>query len=268
MSSSQWGVAALTLGAIGVENAIPILLDAIRIPYRRGRWAAPLALQRIGTTAALTGLSDALRDKNCDLRESIAYALSEIGNPAAVPALVDMLSDTADRSWNGRSAAAYALGRIGDRAAVPALIDAMTAELTQVRESAARALGILGDTRAVPHLIELLTDLAYNGWSSEKGPVCVCDEAAAALEKLGTDQALDALRRWPIRLLSLLDVEDANIRMIAIIKLGRLGDPVAVPRLIECLKDTTIVGSLGRVSIHDAAVDALSRVRSFAEPAS
>lgn len=235
-SSPRWGGAAMTLGKMRVESAVPFLLEALSDRNWSGRWAAPGALGKIRNTEAMSGLIDALRDRNCDLRDSIAYVLSEIGDPIAVPALLEALSDTSNTSW-GRSSAAAALERIGAPAAAPGLLEALAAESTGIRFFAARALGSMGDPSAVPRLTSLLTDLASESWSSEIGRVCVCDMAAQALRKIGTKEALAAVKQQPERILPLLDGEDVEVRVNAIEKLGYLRDTVAIPKLVELLKD-------------------------------
>ena len=91
-----------------------------------------------------------------------------------------------------RQAAAWALGKIGDARAVEALVGALGDEKSWVRKAAARALGKIGDARAVKPLMELLSDTAKPWRSDER----VCDVAAWALERIGTEEALEAVRRW------------------------------------------------------------------------
>ena len=64
-----------------------------------------------------------------------------------------------------------------------------------VRRAAAIALGKIGHASAVPVLIDAMKD-ADNNWATpNRGNTNVWDEACEALIKIGTPEALDAVKR-------------------------------------------------------------------------
>lgn len=79
----------------------------------RLRKRAALALGRIGDERALPALSDSLEtDKDGDVRQMSAFAIGEIESPAGVEALVTVLDDTREPGAV-RARAVEALGKIG-----------------------------------------------------------------------------------------------------------------------------------------------------------
>ena len=119
-----------------------------------------------------------------------------------------------------------ALGVIGVPA-VPALIQALQDQEWWVREAAAEALGVIGDPQAVPALLEVLQD--------KEGRVRRA--AAWALRKINAKDTWAIPEAWEIpedviRTLQALSEEEHRI----VIWTLEIGDPQAVPILIEALK--------------------------------
>lgn len=118
-----------------------------------------------------------------------------------------------------RQFVAYLLGQVGDERALEALIDTLYDDHVGVRGAAANALGQICDPRAIPHLLPLVGDdnrqLAVWG--------------AFALTRLGEDYfhvMVNALRS-----------DDVNVRRSGILALEQLGDPRAIPHLLELRDD-------------------------------
>lgn len=181
---------AQALAQIGVA-AVPSLLEALRDPDSRVRFAITSALRQIGHPATMPGLLEALRDPDSRVRGVAAEALEQIG-AAAVPGLLVALRD---RAWDVRQAAARTLGQIGDAAAVPGLREALHDQNLDVRSEAVRALGQIGTAAAVPSLIEQLSDMTKPYFSAYR----ICDLAAEALERIATPEALAAVAEWRCR---------------------------------------------------------------------
>ncbi len=93
--------------------------------------------------------------------------------------------------WVIRENAIMALGNIGHENAIPTLIQALSDEDTDVRRHTLEALIKVG-IPSVPSLITKLKDLKRPSYSS----IRVCDYAADALQKIGTPEALEAVRKW------------------------------------------------------------------------
>ena len=292
LRSQEWSVrrgAAEALRELGDPAAVPGLVDALRDVDSLVRRAAAEALGWIRDTAAVPGLLRVLRDEDWRVRRAAARALWQIGTPA-VKGLVDALHDP---TTDVRSSAAEALGAIGDASAVPGLIEALADPDAMVRRSAAEALGWIRDASAVPALIERLEDVDMPRWEDER----VADIAAQSLERIGTVEALSAVRKWrrgqlapaeegkPIipppleaqeksrrletpvaELLKALQDEDWFVRRGAAEALGATRNAAAVPGLIRALKDSDsdvrwvaarALGAIGDASAVPALLEAL-----------
>jgi HEAT repeat protein len=129
--------------------------------------------------SAIPALLQALDDSDSDVREEVADALSQIG-AVCVPGL---LAQTSHRDQHTRIAAIRALGQIGDPLAITTLVRALDDESAWVRAAAAEALGALVAVDAVKPLIARLSDPDR----------AVQQSARIALQRIGTDEALDAL---------------------------------------------------------------------------
>ncbi len=168
---------AALLCAVGKEQAMEILLNALRAPNER-----KAAFQAFVSTGALAieALTFVLR-KEEGVRKEAAEALAKIG-PSAVEPLIAALRD---RDEDVRQWAAGALGKIGDARAVEPLSAALKDTVAGVREWAAWALGKIGDARAVEPLIAAL-DVYDEG---------LVGLAAEVLGEIGDARALPRLKR-------------------------------------------------------------------------
>jgi HEAT repeat protein len=95
-----------------------------------------------------------------------------------------------ERGEKVHEAVENALYKLGETA-VPGLIQALRWPESAIRRGAASALGRIGSAAAVPELIRLLKDEETGLYSSR-----ICDVAAEALRKIGTPEALAAVRQW------------------------------------------------------------------------
>jgi hypothetical protein len=148
-----------------------------------------------------------------------ASVLAEIGDASVVPALLHVFEDQDyqwrdwsqtggywDRGYKVADAVLAALQRIGTDA-VPELLRALEYAEPTIRHAAARALGLIRPERAVPGLVRLLADRQEGMYFATQ----VCDEAAAALERIGTPDALEAVTRWHAAVLSGSDASKWNV---------------------------------------------------------
>lgn len=271
-------------------TALPNLLEALHDTDPVVRNCAVYALHVISDPTTVPNLLETLHDTYVFVRVSVIIALGDIADPATISALIDYLADTADfgasimvadvaaealekigtpealeavRRWhdnplpfylkglsandyNTRQGAARALGKIGTTA-VPSLLVALGDSVHFVRAEAARALGEIGDLSTVPNMLEALHDTSPE----------VRAEATKALRKIGT-------AALPNLLMTLRNSRpDVRSRVVSV--LGDIGDPVAVPRLIELLVDTeqgkagySLFEKVGRVC--DFAAEALEKI--------
>jgi len=175
--------AATSLAELG-EPAVPPLIALLKDPREDARFQAVRTLGRLGPAAspAVPDLVALLKDDELTFPSSTAEALAAIGREA-VPALRAALDDDDDglRYW-----AVCALGRMADRG--DAGLDALTYALADPNEavgfrSGEALVGIGGP--AVPALVRALS-------ADDPGARI---GAAGALKRIGTPEALDALRK-------------------------------------------------------------------------
>lgn len=201
------------------------LVGAVRHPVRDVRIDAAFVLTRQTNhqdAAAVPGLLDAIEDPDVRIRSAAIKALGEIGDAAAVPALMNTLNNDADGDC--RWLAAGALGKIG-APAVPHLLTALGDSDWKVRRSATEALWGMREPSAVPGLVAVLLDRhdvvrqAAEGALEAMGDSAVAGiaeflnsknpeiskAAANMLNKIGSPDALQALRSWGAGKTTLLD---------------------------------------------------------------
>lgn len=171
--------------------AVPGLLDALGDDDPRIRTAAVKALGEIGDPAAVAQLLHIMNtEQDGDIRWLATGALGKIGADA-VPGLLNMLRD---EDWKVRRSAADAIWAMREPSAVPGLLAALHDKNDVVRQAVAGALDAIGEGAVLP-LIEAL---------SSRDPQ-INRTAADYLNKIGTPEALNAVRQWMMKTTSKLD---------------------------------------------------------------
>jgi len=135
-----------------------------------------------------------LDSPDIELSVMAAARLAKLGDRAAVPALIENLKT---RTSHVRASCARALGDLGDPAAIPVLIEALHDQDTSVAYIAADSLGAIGSNKAVPALMQIMKDCRSPSHharlhSDRSGMYAV---ARYALERIGTPEALEAIRK-------------------------------------------------------------------------
>jgi HEAT repeat protein len=192
INDTDWVVrwaAAEALAWIGAAEAVPLILNLLQDRYWMVRISAIRALLEMGDPTAVQPISYLLLDSHTTVREAAAEALGILGDPSGIPALTAAL---ADQESLVRLAAATALGRIPDKTVIPVLLQALKDADCHVRWAAVQALGRNPDVQAVPALIGCLQDHDGPYYEDQK----IDDLAAAALLRIGTDEAIRAARMW------------------------------------------------------------------------
>ena len=123
--------------------------------HRKIRESAAMKLGNLKHESAVPSLIKALQDPMAHVRRRAAWALGSIKHPAAVPPLIQALNDVAEDT---RQEAAAALGNIGDASAVLPLANSLMDRHSLVREYAAGSLGQIGHPSAIPPLSDALHD--------------------------------------------------------------------------------------------------------------
>jgi HEAT repeat protein len=158
-----------------------------------------------------------LRATDPQTRKRAVAIIVEIGEDA-IPRLQEHI---ADRKASGRAQAVEALGIIRDARSVPTIARAMAEDPSHsVRRMAAWSLGEIGEPASASDLAIAIDDKDSNvGW-----------EAILALEKIGTDFALEAIAN------ALIDEDRPDdVREGAAKSLGRVANPEFVPHLLQAI---------------------------------
>ncbi|WP_437280813.1 HEAT repeat domain-containing protein [Sorangium sp. So ce375] len=226
---------ARALGRIGDARAVVPLIGKVQDSVPEVRRATARALGELGDARAVSALLLALQDASQDVRVEAVTALGRLRSDDATSAIADLVtaspaaagvfpgarpSDSATSSNDVREAALRALGRIGSEAAVKALLAALAKDNPAAPRSAVRDALVSAGAAAVPALIAALA--AAPSANTAAG-------AALVLGELKAREALPALVRGMQR-----GVVPLRHGLRA---LGALGDPAALPSVLELLGD-------------------------------
>lgn len=169
-----------------------LLRRAIREdPEWRVRASAGRALGRLGMRDAMPELVRALRDPVIDVRVVAAAAIWRLPDPAAVPALIELLRDpdASARQWS-----ALALGVIRDLRATEPLLGLLNDSERHVRMDVLRSLGRIRDPGAAVSL-----EAHARSTSRDLGERLEAVSSLAALEGQSKVDALLRLLSVPTR---------------------------------------------------------------------
>ncbi|WP_437985385.1 HEAT repeat domain-containing protein [Sorangium sp. So ce117] len=226
---------ARALGRIGDARAVVPLIGKVQDSVPEVRKATARALGELGDPRAVSALLLALQDPSQDVRVEAVTALGRLRSDDATSAIADLVtaspgaagvfpgarpSDSATSSNDVREAALRALGRIGSDAAVKALLAALAKDNPAAPRSAVRDALVSAGAAAVPALVAALA--AAPSANTAAG-------AALVLGELKAREALPALERGMQR-----GVVPLRHGLRA---LGALGDPAALPGVLELLGD-------------------------------
>ncbi len=280
---------------MSVFLAILLLAAEPAVAEREGAIAAIEKTSLEGGTESLGAILDFLGrwkgDKQME-RHGVA-ALRRVSVPALdVAERVKSDPDPARRAWAAWLAGEQRLGATAD-----ALIAALKDEDATVRFRAAVSLGLVGDPRASDALLKAAVhdkdaqvrdaaEKSHAALASSRADVSPVEPVLARLELPDAFERLDAVREIEKRkerravgpLLELLKTErDAGVRRAVVTALAAIGDPLAVPALLESAKSDTsevrafAIGALATLDddravlpIVELTKDPDERVRKFA----
>lgn len=213
--------AVARLGTMRHPDASRAALSALSDPLPIVRATAATSILSLPDEESTASLIPLLSDKDEFVRQEVAYALGKTRSQAAVAPLIDRLQN--DKKDSVRGAAAVALGQIGNSAAVFPLA------------------GIL-DPR-----FGLVPSKKKQKSRTEQNPF-VLRAAARSLGQIGGSVGLPAL----FAVLQNEKVEH-DVRREAVIALGMIGDPSALPALREAV-------TAGDPYLSQAAQEAIRRI--------
>jgi hypothetical protein len=137
------------------------------------------SLKRLGTPEAY----DAMEQRAQKRDKPPIEVLGKIGDERALDTLHEYIEGESDPAL--QKVTIKAIGEIGSSDSTQPVADRLVADNETVRSNAARALGLIGDTRAIAPLADVLDGDESNS---------VRASAAWALNRIGTERALDAAR--------------------------------------------------------------------------
>lgn len=177
--------AAEKLGELRDAKANTELLATLGDTEGRVRAAAARALGKIGEEETLVKIIElGVSDDDLEVRKSVALAIADmqVGSESAIELLLAYLKD---ENPEVRMQAAQTFGVLGEKAksAVPRLIRSLDDTNVGVREASEDALVKIGSAA--------VEDLAI---ALKEGRFYIRDSAAQVLTKIGTPEALEALR--------------------------------------------------------------------------
>ncbi|NUQ62777.1 MAG: HEAT repeat domain-containing protein [Pirellulales bacterium] len=138
---------------------------------------------------AVPDLLELLKVPNTHVTIHAIQALRSIGDRAAVPALIEILRTSPEAILQNN--ALLALEDLRDRKAVPVLIELLGDPDASLRQQCARVLGVFRAEESVPALARLLSDKTKPADNIHR----VDEMAEKALRRIGTREAIDAIRR-------------------------------------------------------------------------
>ncbi|WP_370961923.1 HEAT repeat domain-containing protein [Amycolatopsis sp. cg9] len=221
----RWN-AATAAGRIGDPSVCDILVPLLEDEDSHVRGATATALGWLGQESSVAPLMNSAKDSVARVRGSVATALGRIGDPRSVPVLVALAIDKDDVV---RSSAVTAVGRGGFTSAMDLVRAALIDDSPEVRGGAVRAMARLSPTS---DLREVLAD---------RDPRVRRAAIAAIGDSSGTDDGM---------LLHALNDDDEEVRLVAVVALGRRHSAGAVAYLQQALDDPSeAVGSMAVQSL-------------------
>jgi HEAT repeat protein len=248
--------AGTALGRLGVRGLSLRLAEMLRKdPEGADQYLEALGIQ--ADSDALSAILPSLRDSKESHRRAAVAALRFFKDDSARGTVEKALTD---QSSAVRLTAVESLEKIGDPKSVPALLRALHDEYAPVTLGAIRVIGILGDDSAVPALLDLLgkggkdvraSICLYLGRLRLEQPAAVGDALLPLIDdpdpriRSGAIGSLGAIRekRAVPRLLQVIEQSPDSKspdpwlqpRWVALVALGKIGDPAAIPFLVKLL---------------------------------
>jgi len=255
LSDAVQDAAASQLGRIGGREAIAALTARLRDPDASKRCEAAVGLKYAADPSAIPALLELVKDPAREVRRDLAHALAKCvartaNYQSVLPAFLDLLEDEYDQV---AVAVVDSLAKSGDPTALAALVRAyVTAKDENVRAFARSALVTLGAAaapairEAIPHAdpLALARTIDLLGYIHEECDFPLFIDATRHADRGVRRAAVLALRdkraqaAIPVLLERFHDeAETLDICESVVQTLGAIGDPRAVPALVECLDD-------------------------------
>lgn len=198
-------------------DLMPIVVKLLKDESVLVRFAAALAAGDVQYHPAESAVKRLLQDEDENIRIAVACALTKMGR-RGYSYLISRAIRSKDQTV--RANAAMLLGKLGNKKALPLLYWAMRdpGSDQQVPHRCAEAIAMLGDEKIYPKLWTLLISKFMDDRI----------DGVRAMAELGTLEAGNAL-------LTMLNDDEPEVRLLAAERLGALGEPGAEPEVLEFL---------------------------------
>ena len=238
-------VAVKLLGRFKDPSTVPHLIECLEDnewPFREEVSISELAaisLRRIGTQDALTAIEKWRKQRKEDSEQPDVSAQLAPNDFASE----QLLAELEHPNWEIRRNAIIRLGESENNLALPYIIKAVNDSDNSVQLAAIKALEEFSGSDAVQALVSALRN----------ADTAICDAAALALSTKG-EEALPGL-------IEAMTDPSADVRGVAAEALGKIGDEVAIPYLVDALTDAGEL-RLENSRVNDIAAKALERIGS------
>ena len=172
--------------------------------------------------AAVKRLHESLKSEEVEIRRRAALTLGKLGDKSGVPAMVEAL---ATATGHDRDNVVVALRILKDGRAIPALTKALKDPSPYVRSIAVAALGELKATKAFGEIVALTKDKGDKAAEKKDGalncfPISPASSACYALGALGDPRAVPVL----IELLTDKDLQQSALQALEALTKQKLGN--------------------------------------------
>lgn len=225
VKNMPWEQGVMVVGVlrqIGDKGAVPTLMELLKKGHPEVGGMAAMVLGYFKEESAVPTLVKLLSEGDEVVRKKAVVAIANFNRPEVVDALVKALDD---ESWWVRSKAEQALARLRSEGGAIDPIDNLLKLLVggnpSQRVAICRSLANFKDERALEPLLKLLDD-------DEESVQIAAANALAHFQKQEVVDSLLEKYYWA----------DLGLRAAIVRSFGKLGDPVAIPILMEALLDT------------------------------
>ena len=269
-------VAAMAIGDVRYGPAKPVLLKMIKDfdDHLKLKCAIIYALHRLGDDSHTGQLGGMIQNKDKWVRATAAMVMGKMGEPSAKNPLKSL--QRSDYDPVVQLQVVEALARLGDERSI-ALLEAFTkSQYMEDRIIAVQSLGRLANARSAFILRELMND--------RKQEPSVRVAAAGSLAMLGEQvksslplkAAVDpesVIRKFRGKGARIRSMEIANLRVIAILSLGYVPEPLAADTLAPFMRSSdgavrvaTCKTLLHLLKAYKTSVDPLDRLEKTTKP--
>ena len=189
----RW-VACEAIAWLKNKRCLQTLVACLDDEHWNVRLTAIGGLVELDDIASAQAIENVLTDENAQVREMAAEALGVLGGARNVPALINVIMTDDDDIV--KLVAISSLGNIPTGDGVAKLLDLMQESKVEVRWTAARSLSQVAKHAHVDELIPYLQDKSLPEWDDNR----VCDWIQLGLERIGTKEALHAVKQWRLSL--------------------------------------------------------------------